>query len=79
VCLIEQPRGVVFSHLRAGADGLSNTDLAFEWLDNQVHSRGYEMARLGDAWFTDGPTRECIVEFMAYEPSLFRCAAPHRG
>lgn len=57
-------------------DGISNTDLAYEWLDNAVYSRGHELARLGGAWVTDGPTRECVVEFMAYEPSLFSLDMP---
>ena len=41
----------------------------------QIATRGQELERLREHWITDGPTRECIVEFMAYEPCLFRCVA----
>ena len=55
--------------------GASNSALAYEWLGNQIEARGKELERLGAAWKRTGP-RECIVEFMAYEPSLFSLDMP---
>ena len=55
--------------------GVSNSALAYEWLSNQIAVRGKELDRLAAAWTQTGP-RECIVEFMAYGPSLFSLDMP---
>ena len=57
--------------------GVSNAELAAEYLTNACSSRPNELSRLAASLvLDDSPTRECVVEVMAYEPNLFSLDSP---
>jgi len=56
--------------------GAANWQLAEEFLFNLAETRGGELARLRSSLQTDSPVKECPVEFMAYESSLFSLDMP---
>lgn len=56
--------------------GLLNWELMHNFLQNQIENRGYELQRLQTAYKDDSDTKECIVEVMAYESSMFSLDMP---
>ena len=56
--------------------GILNWELMHKFLQNQIENRGYELQRLADAYKDDNDTKECIVEVMAYESSMFSLDMP---
>ncbi len=53
-----------------------NWQLAHDWILNQVENRGKELLRLQNAYKADADVRECLVEVMAYESSMFSLDLP---
>jgi hypothetical protein len=57
--------------------GIHNWQLAHDWIIGQIQNRGKELEKLSSAYKFEGQeTRDCVVEYMAYEDSLFSLDLP---
>jgi hypothetical protein len=57
--------------------GIHNWQLAHDYIIGQIQNRGKELERLGSSYRFEGQeVRDCVVEYMAYEDSMFSLDLP---
>ena len=57
--------------------GIHNWQLAHDWIVGQIQNRGKELEKLATSYKFEGQeTRDCVVEYMAYEDSMFSLDLP---